>query len=291
METKKCSKCGEEKDISEFRNNNRSKDKKDYFCKLCRRERDNNYRKNNKDKIKKTRKEYREKNKDKIKEYKKEYREKNKDKIKEYKKEWYENNKDKIKEARYNLYQKNKDKEKDKAIIYNNTPILYNSTLKVRQEIKLYEEVKESDDGYLMCKCTYCGEWYKPTILSLQSRLSAINGTGSGGECRLYCSNNCKNDCPSYRQHLYFRDQKPATSREVQPELRQMVFERDNWTCQKCNTYKDDLQVGLHCHHIEGIQWEPIESADLDICITYCKNCHKEIHRIEGCTYLDMQCA
>lgn len=290
MKTKRCSKCGEEKDISEFRNNNRSKDKKDYFCKLCRRERDNNYRKNNKDKIKKTRKEYREKNKDKIKEKKKEYYKNNKDKIKEYNKEYRENNKDKIKEARHNLYQKNKDKEKDKAIIYNNTPILYNSTLKVRQEIELYEEIKQSDDGYLMCTCTYCGEWYKPIYRKVSDRLKAINNINNG-EQRLYCSDNCKNNCPSYRQILYFKDQKPATSREVQPELRQMVFERDNYTCQKCDTYKDNLDVGIHCHHIEGILWEPLESADIDMCITYCADCHKEVHRIEGCTYQDLQCA
>ena len=253
MKTKKCSKCGEERDIKNFGKYKKSKDGLQPWCKGCKKQ----YYENNKDKYKENHKQYYENNKDKIKEYKKEYKEKNKDKIKQHR----------------------------------NSYMLYSSNTKIRQYIELYEEIKQSDDGHLMCKCTYCGEWYKPTILSLQSRLSAINGTGSGGECRLYCSNNCKNDCPSYRQHLYFRDQKPATSREVQPELRQMVFERDNWTCQKCNTYKDDLQVGLHCHHIEGIQWEPIESADLDICITYCKNCHKEIHRIEGCTYLDMQCA
>lgn len=46
----------------------------------------------------------------------------------------------------------------------------------------------------------------------------------------------------------------------------------------------------LHCHHIEGIRWEPLESADIDKCITYCKYCHLEAHKKEECGYHDMQC-
>ena len=64
-----------------------------------------------------------------------------------------------------------------------------------------------------------------------------------------------------------------------------MVFERDNWTCQKCGDTKS-----LHCHHIEGIRWEPLESCDIDKCITYCKKCHKQVHKKKGCKYVDMQC-
>jgi len=74
-------------------------------------------------------------------------------------------------------------------------------------------------------------------------------------------------------------------SREVQPELRQMVFERDNWTCQKCGAMES-----LHCHHLEGIRWEPLESADIDKCITYCRNCHEDVHKLPDCGYQDMRC-
>ena len=90
---------------------------------------------------------------------------------------------------------------------------------------------------------------------------------------------------------LYPKDQKPATSREVQPELRQLVFKRDNYTCQKCNTHRDNLDIGIHCHHIEGILWEPLQSADMDMCITLCEDCHKEVHGIDGCGYYEMRCA
>jgi len=79
-------------------------------------------------------------------------------------------------------------------------------------------------------------------------------------------------------------------NREVQPELRQMVFERDNYTCQKCGVHKNDLSCGLNCHHIEGIRWSPLESADVNQCITVCVECHKKIHQIPGCGYYEMKC-
>ena len=78
--------------------------------------------------------------------------------------------------------------------------------------------------------------------------------------------------------------------REVQPELRQIVFERDEYTCIKCGKYQDDLDVPLHCHHIEGIVQNPIMSADIDMCVTVCKICHDEIHQEDGCGYNDMKC-
>ena len=52
------------------------------------------------------------------------------------------------------------------------------------------------------------------------------------------------------------------------------------YKCQKCNKHQSELDVGLHCHHVEGIMWNPIESADVDMCITYCKTCHTTIHQI-----------
>ena len=280
MDTKKCTKCKEEKDVKNFPKDKKSKDGLNYWCKGCTKE----YRENNKDRIK----EYRENNKDKILKLNKKYRENNKYRLKEKRKEYRENNKDRILERNKKYRENNKDIIKE----YYNSFILFNSNTKCRQNIELYEEIKQSDDGYLMCTCTYCGEWYKPTISSLNDRLKAINGTSnSRGECRLYCSGNCKNDCPSYQQKTYFKDQIISTSREVQPELRQMVFERDNYTCQKCDTHKDNLDVGIHCHHIEGILWEPLESADIDMCITYCADCHKEVHKIDGCGYHEMKCA
>src|SRR6056297_3483777 len=105
-------------------------------------------------------------------------------------------------------------------------------------------------------------------------RIYFINNKTSR-ENRMYCSQSCKDNCPIFYQILYPKGYAPATSREVQPQLRQMVFERDNYTCQKCSIHKDELEVGIHCHHIYPLNEDQIQSADIDTCITLCETCHK----------------
>jgi len=161
----------------------------------------------------------------------------------------------------------------------------YASTIDYAEECRRSNE----DRNVLEVKCTYCGSWFVPTIRQVYERRRALEGKNYG-EQRLYCSDNCKHECPIFHQISYSKDNKPDSSREVQPELRQMRFKKDNYTCQKCKKYKEELECGLHCHHIEGIRWEPLESADIDKCITVCKICHNDIHKKEGCYYTDMRC-
>jgi len=152
-------------------------------------------------------------------------------------------------------------------------------------KIEYAEETRKSNNGYLEVKCAYCGKWFVPKMTSVRHRMLTLEGK-ERGEQRFYCSNSCKKECPTYGQQLYPKDFKIITSREIQPELRQMVFKRDNWTCQKCNSTKS-----LHCHHLEGIRWEPLESADIDKCITLCKSCHIKSHKLPDCGYHDLRCA
>lgn len=181
---------------------------------------------------------------------------------------------------------KNKARKAKKA----NSPILFNDKTKYRKEIEKYEDVKESHDGYLIIKCLYCGKWFKPSRRQVSNRLNAIYGRSSG-ELRLYCSKQCKAACPTYWAKEMPKKDKPATSREVQPELRKIVFERDNWTCKHCGKHKDNLPIPIHCHHIDPVINNPIESADVDNCMTLCKNCHIQVHKIPGCGYHELTCA
>lgn len=155
-------------------------------------------------------------------------------------------------------------------------------------KISFADKVRRNKDNpdILETACTYCNDWFISTRINISTRAKRINDDLS----RLYCSDKCKKECSIYWKTNTSKDYQLVTSREVQPELRQLVFERDNWTCQKCNLHKNKLKVGLHCHHIKGIRWEPIESADKDKCITYCKNCHEETHQIPGCRKVDMKC-
>ena len=93
---KKCTKCGEVKNFSEFYKKKGGKSGLESHCKTCRKE----YYKANEDKIKERRKEYLKTNADKLKEHAKEYYKANADKLKEYYKEYRKNNADKIKEYR-----------------------------------------------------------------------------------------------------------------------------------------------------------------------------------------------
>jgi hypothetical protein len=156
---------------------------------------------------------------------------------------------------------------------------------------KLYfvEEIKRSYDNknIMEVKCSYCGIWFKPTREQANKRYRALDKI-KGGEGRFYCSESCKKACPIYNQNYYPRGFKPATSREVQPELRQLVLARDNYECQVCG--KNQLEVELHCHHITGVKQNPIESADVDNCVTLCKEHHKHVHKQPGCTYHEFKC-
>jgi len=152
----------------------------------------------------------------------------------------------------------------------------------------------QKDPNILEVKCTWCGKWFVPSVKTVNNRLNYLNDNRNS-ESRFYCSDGCKSSCPIYNktpETLMKEDALRAgrlgwleLNREVQPELRQMVFERDGWKCTKCGSEKS-----LHCHHLEGIRWNPLESADIDSCITVCKDCHKEIHQKEGCGYNELQC-
>jgi hypothetical protein len=136
----------------------------------------------------------------------------------------------------------------------------------------------------LQARCNYCGKWFRPSRRAVDVRIMALK-TADAFEGRLYCSERCKQECPIFHKRKWPEGFKKTTSREVQPELRQMVFERDNWECKKCGKTKS-----LQCHHIESVMQNPIESADADICITLCKRCHKWAHTQEGCRYFELRC-
>ena len=158
-------------------------------------------------------------------------------------------------------------------------------------QISYAEQVRRNvdDKNILEVKCTYCGKWFVPKLKYVQHRIGALNGKSRtpGAEYRLYCSNECKYECPIFHKKTFSAEEKNTKkySREVQTQLRQIVFERDNWECQKCGSIES-----LHCHHVEGIRWDPIESADVDKCITFCKSCHKKVHKTPGCSTIDMRC-
>jgi hypothetical protein len=158
-------------------------------------------------------------------------------------------------------------------------------------QLEKYEQthlIKQNELDLLGVNCLYCNKVFVPTRKAVMNRIKSINGKHkdrSHGENRLYCSESCKQACPTYGQISYPKGYAPASSREMQPQFRKMVLERDNWTCQKCGKNKDnDLETELHAHHIDPVSQNPIESCDVDNGITLCIDCHHEAHQIPGCT-------
>jgi hypothetical protein len=157
--------------------------------------------------------------------------------------------------------------------------------------IEWCEEVRRSpvDENILEVKCTHCGKWFIPNLNKLKNRIEVLKGAkGYKGEQRFYCSEHCKSACPLYgkKPETLMREDAVRAGRldwlkmdrEVQAELRQMVLERDNYTCRKCGATES-----LHCHHILPVAVEPLLSADIDNCITLCEQCHREAHKQDGC--------
>ncbi|MCK9371445.1 HNH endonuclease [Candidatus Dojkabacteria bacterium] len=160
-------------------------------------------------------------------------------------------------------------------------------------QLELYEQCRRNadDPNILEVKCTYCGKWYIPTRIDIRNRIFGIN---SNDIHKLYCSDHCKSVCSLFNQsaqQLIMRDKIAAghilpneLNREVQPQLRQMSFARDDYICVKCGSTGP-----LHCHHIDPVKLNPIESADVDNCITLCIDCHKEAHQLPGCKYNELK--
>lgn len=244
--------------ISNFCKKSRNPDGLDDRCRRCKTNAWNKYKAENSEYVKDYLKNYRDEHKDYAKEYQKEYTLKNKEQRKEYNKKLY------------------------------HSPTSFD---KYSLKLEGFDDIKNIDN-ILYVKCTYCGDWFAPTLSQVLSRIAAINGTAksNGTEARFYCHDNCKNECPIFGQVIHEKGFKKATSRETNPILRQLVLERDNYTCQMCMKNKTVLVVGLHCHHIQGATQNPMLSNDPDNCITLCKNCHKIVHSKEGCTYHDLKC-
>jgi len=61
-------------------------------------------------------------------------------------------------------------------------------------------------------------------------------------------------------------------------EWRNFIFERDEYTCQKC----DCVGGNLNAHHIECYSDNPELRTELSNGITFCKDCHKDFHHLYG---------
>lgn len=272
-----CTVCKEIKNISEFNKNKNGKDGLSSRCRLCRKqshldnkERDNarnrEYYKENKERITILHKKYANINKEQLTKYRSQYEQDNKQRIAVRKKKWYLDT-------------------LEERIFYHGSNAKFET---YKNKLTIEESPKLSEDGIsLEVKCRYCGKYFCATNKQIRNRLAALNSKDIG-ENSLYCSDGCKEACPIFGQRIYFKGTVLVSSREVNPLIRQMCFERDNWECQICGATQKEAQ--LHCHHIEGVAQNPRLGNDVKNTVALCKACHKEVHKLPGCNYYELQC-
>jgi len=245
-----CSWNGELQPVENFTKNKNRPNGLNAYCKECR-------------------KKYNQKTKKQWQSYNKQYKQTHKEEIKEYE----ENNKEQRLKTQYKC---------------NHRSAYYDTYAK---QLGIYEQIRRDpeDNQFIQVKCLNCDKWFTPKNNEVKNRLASINGLkGKQGESRLYCSEGCKKVCPIYGSVWTLKNlnnpiKKPQ--REMQPQLRKMVLERDKHTCQICGA----TNCKLICHHMTSVKKNPIESADVDNCITLCYLCNKHVHSLPGCTTEDIK--
>lgn len=160
METKKCNKCGNIKAFSEFYKKKNTKDGYRFQCISCiekytierkklKAEYDKNYRKKNKEKLKKQHKEYQENNKEKIAKQKKEYCLNHKEEKAKYDKEYANKNKEIVTENKRRHYENNKELYKQRAKENREANKEYYVTYCKRYREEHKEEIAEKQSLYV----------------------------------------------------------------------------------------------------------------------------------------------
>jgi hypothetical protein len=206
-------------------------------------------------------------------EYHREYRMDNKDKIASRKKERYNENPELYREKAREYYKNNPESYASQRKWYGESPAkfkTYGHRLLIQED-----EPTETKDGYIEVKCAHCERRYIPNTRSVRNRIWALN-EDNGTENRFYCSEECKIECSVYRKQTYPEGFKKPRKRECGAEIRKMVLERDNNTCQYCNKQFDEKD--LIAHHENPVACSPMEQADIHNIKTACKRCHIDIH-------------
>ncbi len=296
MKLKVCNKCGEEKPLEEFGKNRTRSDGYTRQCKKCRQEYRRRYRKNNPDKVRKQardqysrhsdvilkiNKKYSDAHKEEIREYKKQWYEDNRDHVVEYKKKWAEENKENIAIKRKIYNEENKEKISINVKIKSKLPASFNS---YAHNLTVDESPKIGKNGMLMVRCAQCGEYFYPTRQDVRNRVQALKGNATG-ECRLYCSKECKILCPIYNKQTLPEGHSPEKflKRANVQEFRNMVLERDNYLCVYCGNPATEV------HHKVPVGINYVLENDIDNAESTCDECHTKEHVDGEYTYIQIK--
>ena len=134
--------------------------------------------------------------------------------------------------------------------------------------------IEDGRPGYSVCVCD-CG------MIKQISNYALRTGQVSCGCIRKLNFNNVQR--PSGENHGMWKggvakEREAAMQTKKYKEWRQLVFERDNFTCQKC------LKIGqkLNAHHVFDYASFPDQRYEVGNGITFCLKCHLMFHSLYG---------
>jgi len=137
----------------------------------------------------------------------------------------------------------------------------------------------KKDRNILTVVCTNCKVRFIPSLKSVISRVRSLKGSQLG-ECRLYCSEICKQSCTIYRK-VSIQEGHPKSKNYTDEEyqtFRTFVLERDNYECQFCG------EEATEVHHERPQKLEPFFALDPDFAWSCCKKCHYEKGHKDECS-------
>lgn len=137
------------------------------------------------------------------------------------------------------------------------------------------------DKNILTVVCSYCKKRFIPKLTSVYERVRALNGK-QYGEQRLYCSNECKQNCSIFNKHSLQQGHPKLTKKiytnEEYNTWREEVLRRTDYKCEYCGEEATD------CHHIKPQKLEPFFSLDPDYGLACCENCHYKYGHKDECS-------
>ena len=168
----------------------------------------------------------------------------------------------------------------------------------IKEKYKFFSEVEEirynpdkprEKEIQVHCKNHLCPSskekngWFTPTSGQIYHRANTLKNPIGFGESNFYCSQECKDTCPTYdlRFDPFYNTEKPYTQVEYSiwnSEVLERQKEEDGYNfCEICYSTKN-----LHVHHEKPVKTHPLLALDPDNGIVLCKDCHYEIGHKTG---------
>ncbi len=156
------------------------------------------------------------------------------------------------------------------------------------EEIRYNPDKPEDKEIQVHCKNHKCPNskerngWFTSTGGKLSGRIFAIEKENGNDGAYLYCSDECKKECPLYGLnpiHIINQDNsKEYYTVEEYTTWRNEVLKRANNICEYCG------QPVEHIHHIKPQKLEPFFSLDPDYGLACCETCHYKYGHKNECS-------